>query len=540
MQGKSEGSSVLSVPLSPADATPSATPGEPRLDSARGARSWPVAAPRAHLLRRGRWVFAVFGLAALGAAVTLSSDLKGDSLLSAAVVAAALGCALVAAVLHLLAGAMTGYEQALADVRTQADEQVLHAAARAEALVRAASHLNAQLELDALLDTVCEQTARALGVPAATISLYDDERRELVFAAGFGLPAEYRARMAPLPRAIYDEYVARMGRTVIVEDVQSLPDLPNADLYVQLDIRTTVGVSMMHEGQLVGRLNIATVGTVRHFNADELAFLQGLADQAALAIVNARLYSAAQQDLTQRVQAEEELRQSMALVQQADAERRQLLSRVVEAQEEERRRIAEDIHDDSVQVMAAVGMRLQVLRRRLDDAEQQKVLDQLEQTVSKSIARLRRLMFELRPAVLDREGLAAALHMYLDQTFTDPAPDYHIENDLEREPPTETRVILYRMAQEALTNVRKHARAHRVDVVLREQDGGFLVQVRDDGLGFDPPETGESAPDHLGVVSMRERAEMAGGWFEIHSAPGAGATVEFWLPAAQEDSGSGR
>ena len=241
-------------------------------------------------------------------------------------------------------------------------------------------------------------------------------------------------------------------------------------------------------------------------------------------------------DITARHWAEEERRHSMALLQHTDAERRRLVSRLVAAQEDERQRIAADIHDDSVQVMTAVGMRLQVLRRRLADPGQQQVLDQLERTVSQTIGRLRHLMFELRPPVLDRQGLAAALRMYVDETQTDGGPVYNLVDDLRDEPPTETRVILYRIAQEALTNVRKHARAGQVEIALEQRDGGFWVRIRDDGRGFAAEHTDDSVPGHLGVASMRERSELAGGGFEIRSAPGAGTTVEYWIPAKQTEA----
>jgi signal transduction histidine kinase len=104
-------------------------------------------------------------------------------------------------------------------------------------------------------------------------------------------------------------------------------------------------------------------------------------------------------------------------------------------------------------------------------------------------------------------------------------------------------VILFRMAQEALANVRKHAKASRVDVVLGEQDGGYLVRIADDGVGFSTTKAGESVRGHLGLSSMRERAGMAGGWCRLHSLPGQGTTVELWVPrpaVADPESGPGR
>ncbi|HXF37510.1 MAG TPA: PAS domain-containing protein [Actinomycetota bacterium] len=226
-------------------------------------------------------------------------------------------------------------------------------------------------------------------------------------------------------------------------------------------------------------------------------------------------------DVTERRETEERLRRS-------DEQRRRLLSKLVASQEEERIRIAHDIHDDSIQVMTAVGMRLEVLRRRLRDPEDVRVVEQVAETVASTIARLRNLLFELRPPALDREGLAAALRMYL--TGSSPTPVWELDDRLSREPSPEARAVLYRIAQEALMNVRKHARASRVAVALRDEGEGALVEVRDDGVGFDPDEAEGSRPGHLGVVSMRERAELAGGWCRVESAPGRGTAVRAWLP----------
>src|SRR5439155_7718736 len=97
--------------------------------------------------------------------------------------------------------------------------------------------------------------------------------------------------------------------------------------------------------------------------------------------------------------------------------------------------------------------------------------------------------------------------------------------------PEETRLILYRIAQEALANVRKHAEAHRVSVTVEPSDGGYLVRIEDDGVGFDPASLEGSRPGHLGLTAMKERAEMSGGWCRVTSQPGRGTKVEFWMPA---------
>ncbi len=181
--------------------------------------------------------------------------------------------------------------------RKQAEEAVRHAAARAEALAHIAGRLNAQLDLAAVLNAVCEETARALNVPAASVGLYDEKRSVIYHGTNIGLPADYRASAKDMPRAVYDEYTARMGPLVVIPDMQALPNMPNAEMYIKLDIRTIASASMLRSGQLVGTLDIITFNKIRHFDPDELVLLQGLADQAAQAITNAQLYEESAQRL---------------------------------------------------------------------------------------------------------------------------------------------------------------------------------------------------------------------------------------------------
>jgi len=236
-------------------------------------------------------------------------------------------------------------------------------------------------------------------------------------------------------------------------------------------------------------------------------------------------------DITERKGVQEKLRESFETLRTIDRERRALLSRLVSAQEEERRKIASDIHDDSIQTIYAVKIRLHLLQAQLEGPEQLNMLEQLDRTVEHAIARLRHLLFELRPLTLDEEGLAPALRLYLEEMRAEAGVEYDVESDLKTEPAPETRVILYRIAQEVLTNVRKHARASRVKVSLQERDAGISVSIQDNGKGFAVDEIKQPRPGHLGVAAIRERAEMVGGWFRLYSTPGTGTLVEFWVPA---------
>jgi PAS domain S-box-containing protein/putative nucleotidyltransferase with HDIG domain len=173
--------------------------------------------------------------------------------------------------------------------RKQAEEEVQRHAARAEALARTAARLNAVLDLDTVLNTVCEETAHALNTPAALAGLYDERQDHIRFAATFGLPPDVGRRFQPVPRSLYEEYTQTRSKLVTIPDVQAFSELPNAPLFAQHNIRTICSAAMLRAGQLIGVLNALTFETARVFNADELALLQGLADQAAQAIVNARL-----------------------------------------------------------------------------------------------------------------------------------------------------------------------------------------------------------------------------------------------------------
>ena len=189
------------------------------------------------------------------------------------------------------------------------------------------------------------------------------------------------------------------------------------------------------------------------------------------------------------------------------ATRRELLVRLVASGEDERRRIAADIHDDSIQAITAAGMRLQMLRATVDQPLQLDLITDIEGTIRISINRLRHLLFELLPPMLDTDGLTAALHTALHEAGKDTATSFQLEDELTSQPSAETGLILYRITQEALANVRKHAQAASTTIRLDEIDDGFRVRVTDDGVGF-VSDHARSAPGHLGLTAMHERAEL--------------------------------
>lgn len=212
---------------------------------------------------------------------------------------------------------------------------------------------------------------------------------------------------------------------------------------------------------------------------------------------------------------------------QALTERRRLFAHLVQAQELERRRIAWDVHDDSIQAMVAVGMRLQLLADRAGEPHASE-LSRLDASVREAVGRLRNLSFRLQPPGIDRHGLVESLSQHLNDVVRSWGLEPSLKHTLVKEPAPETAITIFRIVQEALLNVRKHARARTVRVSVTGENGGLLVRVADDGTGR--PFVAPTAHDHFGLIEMRERAETAGGWWTLRSEPGVGSTVEFWLP----------
>lgn len=206
------------------------------------------------------------------------------------------------------------------------------------------------------------------------------------------------------------------------------------------------------------------------------------------------------------------------------AERLRLLpGQILRAQEEERRRIARELHDEAAQSITSLLVRLRLLEQaQTPEAAQQRVRELRELTM-RALEDVRRIAIELRPSVLDDLGLVDALHAHVDGLNKTGGPRVGITTDgFEGRLPPEVELALYRVAQEALTNVRRHARAPAAWVRLRRDGGAVILEVRDDGAGFDPRRIG---PSGLGLAGMAERMALIGGDLTVRSAPGEGTVV---------------
>lgn len=261
-------------------------------------------------------------------------------------------------------------------------------------------------------------------------------------------------------------------------------------------------------------------------------------------------------DITKRKQAEaalqrtsEELEQRVkertAELMQLSTTRQELLQRLVTVQEDERRCIARELHDTLGQFLSAINFRLSLLQDiTTTPPEVAEDLHQLRQLVCQLDGELHHLTLELRPPALDDLGLPEAIRRHTEawtRTTTIPVDVYDTGLESERLPQV-IETTVYRIMQEALTNVLKHAKASAVSVLLERRHAQLRVIIEDNGIGFDEDVLTHRPGDgrRLGLVGMKERAALAGGWVEIETAPGAGTTLFVQIPLANEQTESNR
>jgi signal transduction histidine kinase len=220
------------------------------------------------------------------------------------------------------------------------------------------------------------------------------------------------------------------------------------------------------------------------------------------------------------------------------AVRKRLLDRTVQAREEERIRLAADLHDGPIQRLAGVAYAADLSLRRVsrgDLAGGEELLSSLEDDIRGEVTALRRVMVELRPPALDEWGLSAALGDYAAEFQQRTGITCTVTASLPTRLPASQETVLYRVAQEALTNVAKHSRASHATVSLWADHGRVTLEVRDDGAGLAATRSTDPAGDHLrgghfGLASMRQQIEMAGGTWQVRSRPGHGTAITAALP----------
>ena len=224
-----------------------------------------------------------------------------------------------------------------------------------------------------------------------------------------------------------------------------------------------------------------------------------------------------------------------ARLRQADMQRRKLLRKLSQAQEEERRILANALHDDTVQILTAAMLRVDMLGKRELDPKVGADLRALSDQLVDAIKRCRHLLFVLRPPSLDRDGLKAAIGELVQRAVTESGIRASLEFASTAEPGEHVSTVVFRVLDEAIRNAQKHSKAATLTIEISDLMHGIDVICRDDGEGFDPGGIDEARPGHLGLGSMRERVEIIGGTWELRSALGQGTTIHFWVPLELSD-----
>jgi PAS domain S-box-containing protein len=374
----------------------------------------------------------------------------------------------------------------------------------AVALAHSAASIAVNRSLDASLDALAQSVVETTSAIACGIYLLEKDG-ELRTAGTFGLPRGYaeaikEATKQGAPRAALRAIEARA--TVIDEDVISrrLADPRFAPVHALLRNEpwsVIVSLPLMDQDTAVGALNAYYPSGQRPPEID-MSFLRAMADQATSAVDYGRLLLAS--------------REKVAL--------------------EERQRLARDLHDSVSQAVygIALGARSAMELLSKDPAGVREPLEYVLRLSEAALAEMRALIFELRPDALEREGLTGALKHHT--AVLRARHGITVEESLAGEPTTSwpSKQALYRIAQEALHNAGRHARATRVRIALSQHDNQVQLEIRDNGVGFDS----EAAfPGHFGLNTMRERASELGGRLDIESRLGAGTTVRAVIPANQ-------
>lgn len=351
------------------------------------------------------------------------------------------------------------------------------------------------LDLETILTRSLERLLAVMEFEIAVIHLLDESREELFLAAQRGAAVDEMIQKEIFPPDnLLVNWVFKQGQPVVLPNqatqTQFLAEVP-AKL-----ARPYVGVPMRAKGRVLGVLSVFGKNGAQ-FKPDEVALLDSIADQIGVAVENGILYQQAEQ---------------LAVM-------------------EERSRLARELHDSVTQSLYSLTLFAEVGRRAAGAGNLEQVLDylgRLGEVAQQTLKEMRLLVYELRTAALETEGLVGALQQRLDAVEKRAGVEARLLVESITELPAIVEEGLYRIAQEALNNALKHATAGAVTVTINVDDQHAILTVADDGRGFDPAKINNQGG--MGLTSMRERAERLGGSFFIQSQPGQGATIRVTLP----------
>ena len=376
----------------------------------------------------------------------------------------------------------------------------------AEALREATVALTRSLDRESVLTTLLDRLRQMVPFDRASVMLLEEASRVSVRAIFDGdrvvpVAPEERSELDPAAHPILQRILST-GTAMLIPDLHAHPEwsLP-AD---RASEASWLGVPLFARGDVAGLFSLSK-REAGYFNDSHVGLAEAMSSQASVAVENAILFEQMQAS-TLRLKT--------------------LSRRLVEAQESERRQVARELHDEAGQALTSLRFGLRLLEREIDEGGDVGArVAELVQRTDAVIDGLHRLAAHLRPASLEHLGLEIALRQHSRSVESECGLAVHFKarGFTGERLPTEVETALYRIAQEAMTNVARHARATRMDLFLDRRGDRVLVMVEDDGVGFEPDRVQRG--EHFGLLGMRERVEALGGTMTLESAPGAGVTL---------------
>jgi signal transduction histidine kinase len=374
-----------------------------------------------------------------------------------------------------------------------------------------ATTVNQSLRLEDILECALDAVLRLTQVDVGAVFLIEEQGGEMRLTAYRGLSEE--AAQVAAQTGLLDGScggVAEHGRVVVVPDLSRYHGRRAQSLQRE-HLNTLVHVPLTAKGCVLGSMCVGTHQD-RDFDLDEQALLQAIGSQIAVAIENARLYEEGQ--IKERMRSE-------------------LFKKAINAQEEERRRIARELHDETSQSLTALLFAAEEAREMRTVKDIRHCLDGMHDLMQHTLDGVHKLIFDLRPSMLDHLGLVPAIRWLAKSRLEPKGMRVHIEEQGQNHrlaPEVET--AIFRVIQEAVTNISRHSAARNVSIVYAIDREHVCICVEDDGIGFDLLEL-SLAPDSLrglGLLGMQERLELLGGDLEVQSNPGGGTRLNIRMP----------
>ncbi|MBI4788330.1 MAG: GAF domain-containing protein [Chloroflexi bacterium] len=366
-----------------------------------------------------------------------------------------------------------------------------------------------QTDLAPLLRTIVKGAPFLLQATCGQVYLYDATSQTFQIAAVEGLPLKVGARIRA--DAGLAGLVARNREPIIVDDYAIWA--PRCQEFGDLPVRSILQVPLLSGEEVIGMLGVCEVGLqTRRFTDDDARLLSLLAVNAAALIHSAQLF--------------DQVRTGRKRLQT-------LSNELLHAQENERAKVARELHDQIGQTLTLVKLRLQGLQLGSEPADRDTQLEETMLSIDTAIEQVRDLSFELRPSLLDDMGLPTALKAYANRVVQHTGLAIEFDFRIGRKRlPFDVETTCFRVVQEALTNIIRHARARRVVITLQRRPEVLQLTIRDDGVGFDGPAAMSRALEghSLGILSMQQRVMLVGGRLEIQSESERGALVVASFP----------